>query len=359
MFKKLMIGDLVADMPIIQGGMGIGVSLSGLASAVANQGGIGIISAVAPGFRDPDLYAHYKESNIKALKEEIQKARNLSKGIIGVNIMVALTNYEDMVKTAIECEADIIISGAGLPLSLPQYKPASSKTKLVPIVSSARAARLIFKRWIDKFNYVPDAVVVEGPESGGHQGVKLENLTSEEFSLETLIPEVLETVKIFEEKTNRKIPVIAAGGIYTGADILKFMKMGASGVQMGTRFITTDECDASLNFKNAFLKCDEKKDIIVIQSPVGLPLRVMKNSFVDKALKSEKKPVSCPFHCLVTCDYKNVTFCISKALMNAQKGIMEDAVICSGTNGYKSTKIISVKELIENLSGEYEAALRN
>jgi nitronate monooxygenase len=245
---ELRIGDLVAKIPIVQGGMGVGISLSGLASAVANEGGIGVIAAAMIGMGEPDLAANPVEANVRALRNEIRKARSLTKGLLGVNIMVALTIFSEIVTAAIEEGIDFIFSGAGLPLDLPKYLKKGSRTKLVPIVSSGRAAEVLCKKW-ERLSYLPDAFVVEGPMAGGHLGLKPEQIFAPEFTLEKLVAEVLAAVKPFEERLGKAIPVIAAGGIYTGADIYKFLKMGAAGVQMATRFVATHECDADMAFK--------------------------------------------------------------------------------------------------------------
>ncbi|NPV01742.1 MAG: nitronate monooxygenase [Brevinematales bacterium] len=351
--KTLKIGDIEVRLPIIQGGMGIGVSLSGLAGAVANEGGIGTISAVMPGFREPDIYKNYLEANIRGLRKEIQRAKTLTKGILAVNIMVALTNYEDMVRTAIEEGADIIISGAGLPLGLPKYLNGSSRTKLIPIISTERSADLIIRKWQKSYNYIPDALILESPFSGGHQGVKADEINQDTFTLDQQLPKVLSVVDKYRQMYGKPIPVIVAGGIYTGADIKKYMDMGASGAQLGSRFITTDECDADIEFKNQYLNCNNKNDIIVIKSPVGLPLRIIKNKFITEVLKGKRKPKACPYKCLHTCDYKEVSFCISMALMNAQRGNINEGILCSGTNGYRNDEIIPVSELISRIKSEY------
>src|SRR5659263_228395 len=189
--KKLIIGDVTAEIPIIQGGMGVGISLSGLASAVANEGGIGVISAAGIGMSEPDFYKNYLEANIRALRKEIRTAREKTRGLLGVNIMVAMTNFEDMVRTSIEEGIDFIFAGAGLPLTLPKYLDEFSRTKLVPIVSSGRAARIIAKRWFDKFQYLPAAIVVEGPLAGGHLGFSAEQLTDDAYSLENIVVDVI------------------------------------------------------------------------------------------------------------------------------------------------------------------------
>ena len=350
--KGLNIGDLTAKLPIIQGGMGVGVSLSGLASAVANEGGVGVIATAGIGLLDPDFAGDFLAANIRALKKEIKKAREKSQGILGVNIMVALSNFADMARTAIEEKADVIFSGAGLPLNLPQFLAGSKKTKLVPIVSSARAARIIFKRWIEKYSYVPDAVVVEGPLAGGHLGFTAEQITDPDYSLENLIPQVLDEVNLFEAKYQRSIPVIAAGGIYTGGDINRFLQLGASGVQMATRFITTDECDAAIDFKKTFLDL-KIEDLVIIKSPVGLLGRAIKNKFITDVALGKKKPFRCPYHCITTCDYKNSPYCIALALINACRGKLKQGFAFSGANAYRGTEIVSVKNLVDSLLKEY------
>ena len=353
--KNLKIGDLTIKLPIIQGGMGIGISLSGLASAVANEGGVGVIATPGIGMNEPDFYTNYLEANIRALQKEIRRARELSKGILGVNIMVALTNFADLVKTAIDEGIDIIFSGAGLPLNLPEFVNSTIKTKLVPIVSSGRAAAIIAKKWSEKFSRIPDAVVVEGPMAGGHLGFKEQTIYDPEYSLEKLVPEVIQAVKPFEERYKKTVPVIAAGGIYTGEDIHTFLQLGASGVQMATRFVTTHECDASVKFKQAYVNA-RKEDIVIIKSPVGLPGRAIRNQFIDEVSHGKRKPFKCPYHCLKTCDFKNTPYCISLALINAKKGQLTHGFAFAGENAYKADKIISVKELIETLNQEYKDA---
>jgi nitronate monooxygenase len=335
--------------------MGVGISMAGLASAVANQGGIGVIATAGIGMDQPDFYRNFAESNMRALRDEIRKARQATSGILGVNIMVAITNFADMVKTAIDEGIDVIFSGAGLPLNLPKFRPAGSKTKLVPIISSGRAATTICKRWMEKFECLPDALVVEGPKAGGHLGFKQEQLDDPEYELEKLIRDVVEAVKPFENSSGKKISVIAAGGVYTGADIHKFFELGASGVQMGTRFVATDECDADIDFKRTYINA-RKEDIQIIKSPVGLPGRVIRNSFVDAMQRGEKEPFRCPYHCIITCDYQKSPYCIALALMNAKRGNLAHGFPFAGANAYRVDRIIPVKELIDTLVEEYVQA---
>ena len=354
---KLQIGDLTIDKPIIQGGMGVGISLSGLASAVANEGGIGVISSVGLGLVNPTPKAGYRENNKIALREEIRKARSKTDGVIGLNIMVAVSDFDDLVKIGIEEKVDIIFIGAGLPLKLPSSvsldELKKSNTKIAPIVSSGRAAKLIFQSWSKNYNHIPDAVVVEGPKAGGHLGFKREQIDDKNFSLEKLVPEVVEAIQVFEDKFNKKIPVIAAGGVYSGADIYKFMQLGASAVQMGTRFVATHECDANIEFKQKFVDCD-KKDITSIKSPVGLPGRALQNDFLTDVSNGIKKPFKCPWECLRTCDYKEAPYCIAIALTQAQKGNLNYGFAFAGSNAYRIDNIISFNEFITSLINEYE-----
>nr|WP_320038007.1 nitronate monooxygenase family protein [uncultured Bacteroides sp.] len=357
--KTLSIGDLKAQVPIIQGGMGVGISLSGLASAVANEGGIGVISCAGLGLLYNKLSSNFSEACVLGLKEELRKAREMvketqekAKGIIGVNVMVAMTNFADMVKTSIAEKADIIFSGAGLPLDLPSFLPKGSKTKLVPIVSSARAVKIICEKWHSQYNYLPDAVVVEGPKAGGHLGYKENQITDEHYSLEEVLPQVVAEVAVFEEKYNKKIPVIAAGGIYTGADIYRMMELGASGVQLGTRFVTTEECDASEAFKQQYLDAKEE-DIEIIKSPVGMPGRAIGGSFINQVKEGIKQPKSCPFHCIKTCDISKSPYCIMLALYNAFKGNFKNGYAFAGANAYRAEKIMSVKNTISELMKEW------
>lgn len=268
--KSFKIGDLTVKLPIIQGGMGVGVSLSVLASAVANEGGVGVISCAGIGLLYPRFSKDYLTNSMMGLREELRKARAKTRGIVGVNVMVALSNFSDMVRTAISEKADIIFSGAGLPLDLPSYLREDSTTKLVPIVSSARAARVICEKWKANYDYLPDALVVEGPKAGGHLGYKREQIDNADYSLERIVPEVVSEVGRYEELYGRRIPVIAAGGLYTGEDIYRIMRLGATGVQLGSKFVTTEECDASPTFKQTYID-SSKDDIEIIASPVGMP----------------------------------------------------------------------------------------
>ncbi len=355
--KPLKIGNLIVKVPIIQGGMGVAISLSGLASAVANEGGIGVISAVGIGMTEPDYIKNFRNANKRALRKEIKKARELSPhGVIGINLMVAISDFDDLLKVAIEEKIDVVFISAGLPLKNPVNLPVevleNSGVKIIPKVSSARAANLIFKYWSNNYNRVPDGVVIEGPMAGGHQGFKKKDLINPKIKLSDLIEETVEVLKPFEEKFNKEIPVIAAGGIYTGEDIYNIMQSGAKAVKMGTRFVPTFECDANEEFKKSYISA-KKEDITIIDSPVGLPARVIKNNFVSDILKGIEKPINCPWKCLKTCNYKEVSFCIAQSLFNAAQGKMEEGFAFAGTNAYLTDKLQSVTDIFDELISEY------
>lgn len=358
-FKKmpsLQIGDLKADVPIVQGGMGVGISLAGLAIAVANAGCIGVIATAGIGIFEPDRDTNLREANKRALKKEIRKVKAETNGLVGINIMVALSDFDDLVQQAVDEQADILFMGAGLPIRLPETLPLDElgklHTKFAPIVSSGKATNIIFRSWAKQFSHVPDAVVLEGPLAGGHLGFKKENINNPDYMLEKILPDVLAAVKPYEEQFSKNIPVIAGGGIYTGADIYKFMQLGAQGVQMGTRFVTTDECDASDEFKQAYLNCKEE-DIILIDSPVGLPGRAIRGEFLERIAAGAKQTFKCPWKCLRTCDFKHVPYCIADALGNAKIGKLDSGFAFSGANAYRTDKIVPVKELVETLVSEY------
>jgi len=352
----LRIGDFEVPVPIIQGGMGVGVSLSRLAAAVANAGGIGIISGAQPGFREPDFRSDNEAANIRGLEKEIRKARELApNGIIGVNFLAATSNFKEMVLAAVREKVDLIISGAGLPTTLPEMVIGST-TKIAPIVSSGKAAATITRLWDRKYSYLPDAVIVEGPEAGGHLGFSEDELQpGHKRPLAEIVTEVLEALKPFEEKFQRKIPVIAAGGVFDGADIAKFLKLGASGVQMATRFVATIECDAHEAFKQAYV--DAKEDAIrIIKSPVGMPGRALRNAFLDK-LEHGRIPVTKCYRCLKHCDPATTPYCITDALVRSVTGEADNGLVFVGSNAWKIDKIVSVRELIDQLVAEAEKCL--
>ena len=350
---KLRIGDAVAKLPIVQGGMGVGISLSGLASAVANEGAVGVIAANSIGMLDPEYYAAHQDANEIALRKEIRKAKEMSSGLIGVNIMVAVHDFNALLMVAIEEKVDMVFLGAGLPIKgIPVQALRAAGIKVIPIVSSARAAGLIFRSWLKKYDDLPDAIVVEGPKAGGHLGFKANQINDPDFALERILPDVVDVVKNYADKLHRTIPVIAAGGVYTGTDIYDLFKLGASGVQMGTRFVATHECDADIRFKEAYVACRED-DIELIKSPVGMPGRAIKGKFLRDIAEGKKMKIKCAWKCLKSCDIKNARYCISLALDNARKGILENGFVFAGSNAFRVNGIISVKELLQKLQTQY------
>lgn len=352
----LKIGNLDIYPPIIQGGMGIKISLAKLASAVANCGAVGTISAAirSDHVKDRKNIAAGDEGDTSEFVSFIREAKLLTKGIIAVNIMVALTSYPALVEAAVREKVDIIFSGAGIPLNLPQLVEGSD-VKIVPIVSSGRVTELLIKTWTRKYNRVPDAIVLEGPLAGGHLGYSFDELKDEASmpKLENLLAEVLEVTGKYEKLFNKKIPVIAGGGIYSGKDIANIIKLGAAGVQIGTRFVCTDECDAADAFKQAYVNA-KKEDIILIKSPVGMPGRALKNDFLEKAGKGEVK-FNCSYLCLRTCEPKTSPYCIANALTNAAQGNFEEGFVFVGSNVHRIDKIVPVKDLIKELVDEAES----
>ncbi len=354
-FKGLLLGNLRIELPIIQGGMGVRVSSSSLASAVSNEGALGVIAAVGLGEECGNEQRDYKMRSRAELTNIIRETKGMTKNPFGVNIMCVLTNYDELVEAAQAESVDVIISGAGLPLRLPSLIK-NNQTKLIPIVSSARAALLICSTWVRRYKRLPDAIIVEGPLAGGHLGYSLAELADENnFNLDKILSEVLVVTRAFENGKSR-IPVIAAGGIFDGKDIARVMRLGASGVQMATRFVCTHECDVSLQYKEAYIAA-KKEDIVVIKSPVGMPGRVIRNEFVKKVTEGAHVPFGCEYKCLYTCDSNKVNYCIAKALLSAYRGEMDKGFAMCGSNAYRINKIISVKELISELVTEAEACL--
>jgi nitronate monooxygenase len=348
----LVIGDLVINPPIIQGGMGVRVSSSGLVSAVSNEGALGVVASVGLSEELADMSPSYPARAEIGLRQSIQKTRTLTSRPFGVNIMCALTNYDNLAQLAGDEGVAAIISGAGLPMRLPGLV-SDTRVKLIPIVSSARAAGLICRTWQRRFGRLPDAIVVEGPLAGGHLGFSHEEIENlDNLRLERLVVEVLVVAREFGG-----IPVVAAGGIYDGNDIARFLRLGAAGVQMATRFVCTHECDASDAYKQAFIDC-RKEDIAVIHSPVGMPARVIKNDFVERYLEGERVNFGCPYHCLVTCEPAVAGYCIAQALVASYRGQMDKGYAMCGANAWRCDRIVSVHELIEELVSETVAALR-
>ena len=350
---KLQIGNITADIPIIQGGMGVRVSLASLSSAVANQGGIGTISSIGLG----DIEAskkEYERISREALINEIRKAKSMTDGHLAVNFMGVLSNADDLIKSSIEEGIKMIVYGAGLPMKLPALVHDPS-VNLVPIISSARVAGLILRIWDQRYEKTADGLILEGPLAGGHLGFSEEQLQQpKKYSLEKLLPEVLETIKPYEDKYGKKIPVITAGGIFNGKDIAKMLSMGASGVQMGTRFVCTEECDVSQEFKQAYLDAKEE-DMVIIKSPVGMPGRAIRNHFLKDLEVKGKLKIKCPYRCLSVCQVEKAQYCIALALINSYFGDVEHGLIFAGQNAYRCNKIVTVKEIIKELLSELEA----
>lgn len=351
MYKPLKIGDLDAKLPLIQGGMGVGVSLSNLAGTVSALGGIGVISTAQIGFTEAEFRKNPLKENLKMIGEHIKRARRIApNGILGVNIMVATKNYSLYVKEAIKNGIDIIISGAGLPIDLPQIAKGS-KAKLVPIVSTFKSASVLLKMWDRKSNVAPDAVIIEGPKAGGHLGFKTEELQAEtsdrnksNYDLE--IMKIITLIKDYEEKYKRKIPAIIAGGIDTKADMEHVFSLGAQGVQVGTKFIPTKECDANIRYKEAYLNVKDE-DLLIIKSPVGMPGRAIKNKLIEKTLLG-RIPINKCSNCIITCDPKTTPYCITDALIAAAEGDIENGLLFCGANISNISKIRTVKEVLDD-----------
>ena len=342
------IKDLLIKIPVFQGGMGVGVSLSKLAGADAKAGGLRVISTAQIGFRKPEFLTNPIETNLIALKEEIKKARDIAEGgVLGVNIMVATRRYEDYVKASVEAGIDVIISGAGMPMDLPQLVEGSD-VKIIPIISSKKALDILVRYWQKKYQRYPDAVIIEGPMAGGHLGFskeEIETLTKEKYDEE--IVSIIDYVKSLENVMS-KIPVIVAGGIFEREDMEHYKALGADGVQLATRFVTTEECDADERFKQAYIDAT-KEDIVIIKSPVGLPGRAIHNAFIDRVRAGERFMRGCR-QCVKTCNVANAPFCITEALINAVKGKIEEGLIFCGSNAYRCKKIETVREIMEEFA---------
>ena len=342
--NELRIGGLCARIPVIQGGMGVGVSLSGLAGAVAAAGGVGVISTAQIGYRDPDFGRHPIECNLKAVGEEVRKARVAADGgIIGVNIMVVTRQYEDYVRAAAEAGADLIISGAGLPMNLPEL---AGDARIAPIVSSRKALHVIARHWRKKYGRKPDLVVVEGPLAGGHLGFTREDIEAYTVTGEKDYDD--EVKAIIELADELETPVVAAGGVYERSDMEHWMAMGAKGVQIATRFVTTRECDASDAYKQAYIDAS-KEDIVIVRSPVGMPGRAIHNAFLDRVGAGERFMRGCR-QCITTCRPDTAPYCITEALINAVEGNLEEGLIFCGSNAYRADRIETVADIMEEFS---------
>ena len=368
--KPLVIGDLTVDKPVIQGGMGVGISLHRLAGAVAKAGGVGLISAAQIGFTEPDFAEHPEEANARAIHKELKLAREIApEGVIGFNIMVATRHYDRWVKEAVKAGADIIVSGAGLPVTLPEHVKEAyeemggepeRRVKLAPIVSTAKSANVICRLWDRKYHMAPDLVVIEGPLAGGHLGFSLEQLsqygadtkdvpaTYDRAAYDEEIKAILKVVKGFGDKYGGKVPVVVAGGIYTHEDLLHQLELGADGVQVATRFVTTEECDAPLAYKEAYIQA-KKEDIVIIKSPVGMPGRAIYNPFMAQVATGNRPPIPKCYRCLEHCDIAKIPYCITQALVNAAEGDEDHALLFCGSNAYRAEGISTVAAVMDDL----------
>ena len=347
-FSPLIIKDLEAKIPIVQGGMGIGISLHRLAGAVAKEGGVGIISAAQIGFREPDFDKDPLKANLRALKKEYDMAREMApEGVIGFNIMVAMNHYEDYVKEAAEAGADLIISGAGLPVNLPAYVEGYN-TKIAPIVSSEKSAHVILKYWDKKYKRTADMVVIEGAKAGGHLGFHFEELEKfDQKEYEEEIKKIIQVVHTYGEKYGVKIPVVVAGGITSSADFRNALSLGADGIQVGTRFVTTEECDADIRYKEAYIHAD-KEDIRIVKSPVGMPGRAIYNEAMKRVERDGVIPHKGCHQCIKGCKVNEIPYCITELLINAAEGRVEDSLLFCGADAYLAERIETVKEVIDS-----------
>lgn len=349
----LTLGGKPLAVPILQGGMGVGVSMGGLAGAVAACGALGCISTADAGYNEPDFATDPQGANLRALKKEIEKAKRLANGagMVAVNAMVATRQYADAVRAAVAAGADAIISGAGLPLELPGLVEGSN-TAIAPIVSSARAARLILRRWAARFGRTADFVVIEGCRAGGHLGFDEADLLAGRCqTLDEILPEVLAEVRPYEDKFGHPIPVFVAGGVYTGQDLAHYMEMGAAGAQIATRFIATYECDASQGYKDVILAAREE-DARIIHSPVGMPGRALNTPLVQKLAQGLRFPPRRCSQCMAGCEPAKIPYCITHALIEAVRGNVEDGLFFCGANVGRVNRMRSVKELIGEILAE-------
>jgi len=358
-FNSLKIGKYVIEKPIVQGGMGVGISWDQLAGNVSKEGGLGVISSVGTGYYKDKEFAgklvsdrplseanFYSKDGFEAI---IKSAREIAGNKpLAANILYAINGYGDVVRNACELGIDIIITGAGLPTNMPEFTEGYPDVALVPIVSSPKALKIICKRWQKRYNRLPDAVVVEGPKSGGHQGFTYEQCKLPENQLENIVAPVVEEAAKWGD-----IPVIAAGGVWDKADIEQMLSLGAKGVQMGTRFIGTHECDAHDNFKQVLLNA-KKDDIKLMGSPVGYPAQGVVTNLTHLVAKREGPSIKCISNCVAPCnrgeEAKEVGFCIADRLSDAYEGNLETGLFFSGTNGYRLNEIISVHELMNKLT---------
>ncbi|MEY8428012.1 nitronate monooxygenase family protein [Lachnospiraceae bacterium 46-15] len=347
--ESLKIGNLILKKPIFQGGMGIGVSLSGLAGAVAKEGGAGTISAAQIGFMEEDFDENPLQANLRAMGKELKSARAAAPGgVLGFNIMTAMRHYKEYVMQAVKLGADFIVSGAGLPVELPALT-GRHPTKLAPIVSTEKSARVILQYWAKKYNRIPDFVVIEGPKAGGHLGFteeQLEGFSGDSYKAE--IRRIIERIRQYEEQFRQKIPVVLGGGISSRELSSQAFVLGADAIQAASKFVTTRECDAAEAYKKAYIDA-KKEDIILIKSPVGMPGRAVRNRFAEYVMHGGNiSPKKCR-RCLKKCNPAEIPYCITEALIRAVKGDTENGLIFCGADAYKSDRIETVAEVINEL----------
>lgn len=350
------LGNRELALPLIQGGMGVGVSMGGLAGAVAAQGAMGTLSTADAGWNEPDFASHPQQANLRALRREVQRAKRLAAGagLVAVNAMVATRQYADSVRTALEAGADAIVSGAGLPLELPALAEGF-EALLAPIVSGPRAAQLICRTWAKRYGRVPDFVVLEGCQAGGHLGFEEADLLSGRCApLSRLIPEVLAALRPFEEKFGRAIPLFCAGGVATGAEMARCTRLGAAGAQLATRFIATEECDAGQGYKDVLLAA-RPEDLRIIHSPVGMPGRAVNSPLVQRLAAGMRQPPAHCSGCIKSCRPAETPFCITHALIEAVKGNWEEGLFFSGSRVDLVDRMRTVPDLIDELMKEWRA----
>lgn len=354
--KGLRIGNKYASVPIVQGGMGVGISRSSLAGAVAKEGGVGIISSAQIGYDEEGFEKDQNGCNLLAIRKHIQKAKEIAggNGLVGINVMVALKHYREHIKEAVAAGADLVVCGAGLPTDIPEFIDEKSGTKMAPIVSSLRAAKIILKMWDKKYQRTADLIVVEGPKAGGHLGFNMEQLSDiEHIDFDKEVKDIIQHKKIYEAKYNKSIPVVVGGGIYDNQDIGHILSLGADGVQIASRFVATYECDAADAYKQAYIHAS-KEDIQIVQSPVGMPGRALRNEFI-KQIEKQKETITKCYNCLAKCNPAEVSYCITKALTEAVKGNVENGLIFCGANIDRIDRLYTVHELIQELIYGYSS----
>ena len=344
----LKIGNLEVPMPVIQAGMGVQVAKADLAAAVARAGGIGCISSVGLGTIEASQNDYTADSK-KNLITQIRKAKELApEGILGVNVMVALSNYDSVVQTCVEEKVDVIISGAGLPIPLPGLTKGSG-IKLIPVVSSGRAMKVVLKSWHRRYQVIPDAVIIEGPLCGGHMGFSREQVIHPELMP---IQQILREVKIelapFEAEYGRKVPILGAENVVDANDVIEKINMGFDGVHVGTKFICTEESGLDIKSKEVYVNA-KAEDVVVLRSPLGLPVKVLRTPLVEKLLNDEKIPFGCPFRCLRACEASEAKFCIADALLNTLYGDTENGLFMVGSGIGRVNDIIPAEEFFEPL----------